>query len=184
MSSRSTRCCRPIRRHARMPCRRARRRRAGSSSPAGSTRSAMPARVSPSTMRGRATRFGSTRFASPPTRFAAATISNSLPRAAIAGRNSGCRRAGRRCSSRAGRRRSTGVSTTAHGGSSPCRASARSTRPNPFAMSASTRPTLLRVGRISACRPRPNGKSRRAISRSPAISATAAISTPVPMRHL
>ena len=123
----------------------------------------MPGRASPSTTKGRATRSGSSRSASRRSRSAAANISNSSPMAATAGRNSGCRTAGRRCSSRAGRRRSTGAARTANGASSRCPASGRSSRPSRSVMSASTRPTPSRAGPASACRPRPSGRSRRAI---------------------
>src|ERR1051326_4362691 len=78
---------------ARMP-RCARGRRYGSSSPAGSRRSVIPGPVSPSTMRARGTRFGSNPSASHHTPSHAASISISSAMVGIAGRNSGCRRAG------------------------------------------------------------------------------------------
>ena len=58
---------------------------------------------------------GSSRSAWRPIPSVAANTSTSSPRAATAGLSSGCPKAGPRCSSRAGRRRSTGAATTASG---------------------------------------------------------------------
>ena len=87
---------------------------------------------------------------------------DSSPMAAIAGPNSGCRTAGRRCSAKAGTRRSIGIATVPMAGASlRCRARARSIRRNRSSMSAITKPMPSRAGPASACRAKPNGRSRR-----------------------
>ena len=130
-------------------------------STAACAKSAMPATGSHSTTRRRAIASGSSRFASPRASSLAANISPSSATTAIAGRNCGCPKAGRRCSAegwtaplywRNDGRRLVGVLARRPPPGRSRRAGA--------AMSASTKPMPMPAGPASACRPKRNGKRR------------------------
>ncbi len=119
------------------------------------------AQASHSTMNCRATASMSPLLNLRTARSATPSTSLSSRAAAIAGRNSGCQKAGRSRRRRAGRSRSTGARTTTAGRSSRATACSRSTPRTRSATSAISRPTPTRTGRVHACRRSSNGKSPR-----------------------
>ena len=74
--------------------------------------------------------------------------------------------AGPRCRTKAGRRPATGRIATANGASSRSAACGRSIPPHRSCTSATTRRMRSRAGPASICRPKPNGRSRRAPAHS------------------